>query len=385
MIKILFLESETAAYNGEFAKSRELTRRAADSAERTNENETAAEYLGHSAVREALVGNMDAAKQDAKTSILRSDSRQGNAYSAIALALAGDSAQAARLSDDLRKNFPADTIVQYDDLPMIRAATALDSGDASRAVEALKEAEPYELGQTNYSFTFALYPVYLRGRAYLAAKQGTAAEVEFQKILDHYGVVGNQPIGALAHLGLARSYTLQGDIPKARAAYSTFLSLWKNADPDVPLLKAAKAEFAKLGVVVCVLVLHISICVCDPITGKPEVIPLRRESASTSVFSTRRTSWNGQGSVYTPKFLSDLKVRPCCGLRVWYRSCSEHGGAASESQSKFFMCLSRRTIGGVPCREDLWFYVSMMNGMALKVARCCWKKLGAGSWSLPAA
>ena len=244
--QILFLESETAAYNGEFAKSRELTRRAADSAERTNENETAAEYLGHSAVREALVGNMDAAKQDAKTSILRSDSRQGNAYSAIALALAGDSAQAARLSDDLRKNFPADTIVQYDDLPMIRAATALHSGDASRAVEALAEAEPYELGQTNYSFTFALYPVYLRGQAYLAAKQGAAAQAEFQKILDHYSVVGNQPIGALARLGLARSYTLQGDIPKARGAYSDFLSLWKNADPDVPLLKQTKVEFAKL-------------------------------------------------------------------------------------------------------------------------------------------
>ena len=244
--QILFLESETAAYNGEFAKSRELTRRAADSAQRTNENETAAEYLGHSAVREALVGNMDAAKQDAKASMLRSDSRQGNAFSAIALALAGDSAQAARLSDDLRKNFPADTIVQYDDLPMIRAATALHSGDASRAVEALAEAEPYELGQTNYSFTFALYPVYLRGQAYLAAKQGVAAQVEFQKILDHYSVVGNQPIGALARLGLARSYTLQGDIPRARAAYSDFLSLWKNADPDVPLLKQATVEFAKL-------------------------------------------------------------------------------------------------------------------------------------------
>jgi serine/threonine protein kinase len=244
--QILFLESETAAYDGEFAKSRELTRRAADSAERTNESETAAEYLGHSAVREALVGNMDAAKQDAKTSILRSDSRQGNAYSAIALALAGDSAQAARLSDDIRRNFPADTIVQYDDLPMIRAAAALHSVDASRAVEALAEAEPYELGQTNYSFTFGLYPVYLRGEAYLEAKQGAAAEVEFKKILDHYGAVGNQPIGALARLGLARSYTLQGDILKARAAYSDFLSLWKNADPDVPVLKAAKAEFAKL-------------------------------------------------------------------------------------------------------------------------------------------
>jgi eukaryotic-like serine/threonine-protein kinase len=244
--QILFLESETAAYNGEFSKSRELTRRAADAAERTNEKETAAEYLGHSAVREALVGNMDAAKQDAKAAMMRSNSRQGNAFSAIALALAGDSAQAARLSDDLRKKFPADTIVQSDYLPMIRAAAALRSGDASRAVEALATSEPYELGQTNTSFTFALYPVYLRGEAYLTAKQGAAAQGEFQKILDHYGAVGNQPIGALAHLGLARSYTLQANIPKARATYSNFLSLWKNADPDIPLLKEAKAEFAKL-------------------------------------------------------------------------------------------------------------------------------------------
>jgi serine/threonine protein kinase len=244
--QILFLESETAAYNGEFAKSRELAHRAADTAERTNEKETAAEYLGHSAVREALVGNMDAAKQDAKAAMLRSDSRQGNAFSAIALALAGDSAQAARLSDDLRKKFPADTIVQSDYLPMIRAAAALRSGDAPRAIEALAAAEPYELGQTNTSFTFALYPVYLRGQAYLAAKQGAAAQVEFQKILDHYSVIGNQPIGALAHLGLARSYTLQGNVLKARAAYSDFLSLWKNADPDLTLLKEMKVEFAQL-------------------------------------------------------------------------------------------------------------------------------------------
>lgn len=244
--QILFLQSETAAYNGQFAKSRELARRAADSAERTNEKETAAEYLGHSSVREALMDNMEAAKQDAKAAMLRSDSKQANAFSAIALALAGDSAQAARLSDDLRQNFPEDTLVQYDYLPMIRAAAALHTGDASRAVDALAEAEPYELGQTNYSFTFGLYPIYLRGEAYLAAKQGVPAQAEFQKILDHYGAVGNQPIGALAHLGLARSYTLQGEIPRARAAYSDFLSQWKNADPDVPLLKEAKAEFAKL-------------------------------------------------------------------------------------------------------------------------------------------
>jgi eukaryotic-like serine/threonine-protein kinase len=162
------------------------------------------------------------------------------------LALAGDTAQAARLSDDLRKKFPVDTIVHSDYLPMIRAAIALRSGNASPAIEALATAEPYEFGQTNTSFTFAVYPVYMRGKAYLAAKQGASAQVEFQKILDHSGAVGNQPIGALAYLGLARSYALQGNISKARASYSDFLSQWRNADPDVPLLKEAKAESAKL-------------------------------------------------------------------------------------------------------------------------------------------
>jgi Tfp pilus assembly protein PilF len=244
--QMFFLESETAAYNGEFAKSRDLTHRAADSAQRVNEKEAAAEYLGHASVREALMGNMDWAKQDAKAAMMLADSRQGNAFSAIALALAGDSAQAARLSDDLRKKFPADTLVQSDYLPMIRAATALHSGDAGRAVEALAAAEPYELAHTNTSFTFALYPVYLRGVAYLAERQGTPAAREFQKILDHAGVVGNEPIGALAHLGLGRAYAISGDAAKAKTAYADFFAIWKNADPDLAIFKQAKAEYAKL-------------------------------------------------------------------------------------------------------------------------------------------
>jgi tetratricopeptide (TPR) repeat protein len=244
--QILFLESETAANSGEFSKSRELSRRAADSAQRAGEEETAAEYLGHTSVREALVGNLDWAKQDAKAAMMMANSRQGNAFSALALALAGDSAQAARLSDDLRKNFPADTIVQYDYLPMIRAATALRGGNAARAVEALAEAQPYELGHTNTSLTFALYPVYLRGTAYLAEKQGAPAAREFQKIVDHAGVVGNEPIGALARLGLGRAYALSGVTAKAKTAYQDFFGLWKDADPDLPILKQAKAEYATL-------------------------------------------------------------------------------------------------------------------------------------------
>jgi len=244
--QILFLESETAAYGGEFAKSRELTRRAADSAQRADEKETAAEYQAHAAIREALAGNMASAKQQAQAALALANGRRVAGFSAIALALAGDSGQAAQLAADLGKRFPADTIVQYDYLPMIHAAIALQSSEPSKAVNALAAASPYELGHTNSAFTFALYPVYLRGEAYLAAKQGAAAAAEFQKILDHPGVVANEPIGALAHLGLGRAYALSGDTVKAKTAYQDFFALWKNADPDIPILKQAKAEYAKL-------------------------------------------------------------------------------------------------------------------------------------------
>jgi eukaryotic-like serine/threonine-protein kinase len=244
--QILFLESETAAYNGEFAKSRELTRGAADSAQRASQKEAAAEYQSHSAVREALAGEMPSAKQDTQTALALAAGRQAEGFSAIALGLAGDSAQAERLAADLDKRFSEDTIVKFDYLPMIQAAIALHSGDGKRALDALAASAPYELGETNPSFTFALYPVYLRGEAYLATKQGAAAANEFQKILDHAGVVANEPLAALAHLGLGRAYTLAGDNAKAKAAYQDFLTLWKDADPDIPILIAAKSEHAKL-------------------------------------------------------------------------------------------------------------------------------------------
>jgi tetratricopeptide (TPR) repeat protein len=244
--QILLLESETAAYYGEFAKSRELTRRAADSAQRANQKEAAAEYKSHSAVREALAGDMPSARQDAQAALALAAGRQVEGFSAVALGLAGDSAQAERLVADLGKRFSEDTIVKFNYLPMIRAATALHSGDGKRAIEALSASAPYELGETNSSFTFALYPVYLRGEAYLAAKQGPAAGNEFQKILDHAGLVGNEPLAALAHLGLGRAFALAGDSAKSKAAYQDFFALWKDADPDVPILKQGKAEYAKL-------------------------------------------------------------------------------------------------------------------------------------------
>jgi tetratricopeptide (TPR) repeat protein len=244
--QMFFLESETAAYGGEFAKSRDLTRRASDSAQRANEKETAAEYQAHAAVREALAGSVDFAKQDAQSALALASGRQVEPMSALALGLAGDPAQAERLAADLAKRFPEDTVVQSNYLPMIRAAIALRNHDGEHAIDALAASVPYELGQTNTSLTFALYPVYLRGEAYLAARQGASAATEFQKILDHPGVVGNEPIGALAHLGLGRAYALQGDTAKARAAYEDFLALWKDADPDVPILGQAKAEWAQL-------------------------------------------------------------------------------------------------------------------------------------------
>ncbi len=244
--QMLFLESETAAYAGEFARSRELTHQAADSAQRADEKEPAAEYQAHASIREALAGNMAVAKQEAQAALALAHGKHVEAFSAIALGLAGDSAQASQLAGDLGKRFAQDTIVQFDYLPMIHAAIALRSGDSGRAVEALAPSAPYELGHTNSVFTFALYPVYLRGEAYLAAQKGAAAAGEFQKILDHPGVVGNEPIGALAHLGLGRAYALAADSAKAKTAYQDFFALWKTADPDVPILKQAKSEYAKL-------------------------------------------------------------------------------------------------------------------------------------------
>ena len=233
-------ESQTAGYAGQFAKKRELLRRAVDSASRADEKETAAGYQADAAIHEAMSGNAAFAKQQAQAALALSNGRDVQGYSAIALALAGDSAQATRLGDDLAKRFPEDTLVLSEYLPMIHGAAALESGNAAKAVEALAAATPYEL-----SVLFPAYPAYIRGVAYLKLGQGSAA-AEFRKILDHPGVVQNDPLGALAHLGLARAYALSGDTTKARTAYQDFLALWKDADPDIPILKDAKAEYAKL-------------------------------------------------------------------------------------------------------------------------------------------
>jgi tetratricopeptide (TPR) repeat protein len=160
---------------------------------------------------------------------------------ALALALSNNRQQVPRLSDDLAKRFPGDTIARFCYLPMIHAAIALDAGQDSKAIDALEPATRYELAPQA-----SLYPSYLRGIAYLAWHQGAPAAAEFQKILDHCGIVLNAPISALAHVQLGRAYALQGDTGKAKTAYQDFLALWKDADPDIPVLKQAKAEYAKL-------------------------------------------------------------------------------------------------------------------------------------------
>jgi len=236
---MLYVESKTAAFAGQFAKARELTRRAVESAQRADKKETAADYEAGAAVWEALAGNTALPKQQVQTALALPKGKDVEAISAIALGWAVDSVQAKRLADDLSQRFPEDTVVQFNYLPTIHAAVALRSGDPGRALDALVAASPYELGSN-------LYPIYVRGAAYLAGRQGTAAAAEFQKIIDHPGIVQNDPIGALAHLQLGRAYAMAGDTAKAKASYQEFLTLWKNADSDIPILKQAKAEYAKL-------------------------------------------------------------------------------------------------------------------------------------------
>src|SRR5439155_17498726 len=233
---MLNLRSDTAAYSGHFAEAREITHRASDSAERADEKETAASYVASAAIREALAGNARQAAQLGLTALASSNGKDVQAMAAIALGLGGDAGRARRAADDLARRFPEDTLVRLEYLPMIRAAVSLGAGSAGAAT-ALQDLAPttvYESGNTNGSGTlnFYLYPVYLRGIAYVAAGQGPAAVTEFQKILSRPSVVSNEIIGALAHLGIARAYSLSGDPSKARTAYQDFLALWKDADPD---------------------------------------------------------------------------------------------------------------------------------------------------------
>jgi hypothetical protein len=239
----LLAEANTAAYDGLFSKARELTRRAVETARRTDGDEEAAVFESVGALREALAGNQALGKQQARAALVLANGRDVRTLAAVAFGVAGDSVQAGRIADELASEFPEDTIVQFVYLPTIRAA-GLPVGAASsdRVIKTLAPARQYELG----SQALPLYSAYLGGEAYLAGHQGSAAAAEFQKIIDHSGLVTNNLIGALARVGLGRAYVIQGNKVKADAAYQDFLTLWKAADPDIPILKEAKAEYAKL-------------------------------------------------------------------------------------------------------------------------------------------
>ena len=254
---MLYLEAGTAAYSGKLAAAREFSRQAATSADRAGEKELEADCEAAAGLWEALYGNAQEARQHVATTLAKSNGRDAQYVGALALAVIGDSARAQALAEDLQKRFPDDTVVRFNYLPTLHAQLFLSAADhspdrshenAAKAIQALAVALPYELGvPANGTFWINLYPIYIRGQAFLASHQGTQAVAEFQKILDWRGVVGNEPIGALAHLGLARSYALTGDTAKSRAAYNTFLTLWKDADPSAPILQQANTEWAKLS------------------------------------------------------------------------------------------------------------------------------------------
>jgi eukaryotic-like serine/threonine-protein kinase len=185
-------------------------------------------------------GNREQGRADIDAAIKLAPNRNVQEMAALALARAGDTAAAEKLADELDTSFPLDTLVQRYWLPTIRAAVALQRKDSNRAVELLQTSNDIELGDPR------LLPIYLRGEAYLMLHDGNRAAAEFQKYIDHRGVVRNVPYGSLGRLGLARTYAMQGDITKARVAYQDLLTLWKDADPDLPILQQARAEYAKL-------------------------------------------------------------------------------------------------------------------------------------------
>jgi serine/threonine protein kinase/tetratricopeptide (TPR) repeat protein len=242
-------EAAVAAYFGHLRSARELSKRAVESAQRAGQKETAAYTYAVSSTREALFGNVTEGRRQANSAKSLAAGQDSDYGAALAFAYSGDNERARELGDSLGKKFPESTGVQFSYLPTLRAKIAINRGNPSQALDILESAAAYELGSPSSSGIFTLgdmYPVYARGEAYLAANQPVQAATEFQKILDHRGIVLYDPIGVLARIGIARAYVMQRDAAKAKAAYKDFLTLWKDADPDIPILKQAKAEYAKL-------------------------------------------------------------------------------------------------------------------------------------------
>ena len=241
-------KSDVEAYYGRLRSAREYSRRATDSALHSNEKETAAQWMLSAAIREAEFGNSDRARRTAASALALSTNHDSEILAALTFARAGDLPQADKLANSLAADYPLDTLVTSYWLPVIRAAIEIGGKKPSRALEVVEAATPYELASPDAwpGLGGPLYPIYLRGEARLMSRQGSESAGEFQKLLDHRGLLRACPLGPLARLALARAYVLQGDSAKAHATYQDFLSLWKDADVDIPVLIAAKAEYAKL-------------------------------------------------------------------------------------------------------------------------------------------
>ena len=237
------------AYTGHLQEARRWSRRASDLARQAGHRERAALFETRAALWEAFFGNAPLAKRMAKDALALAENREVRYGAALALAMSSDASQAQSLANDLERDFPEDTSVRFFYLPSVRASLALNHGDPSKAIEFLQIAAPYDLGMprsATFAYFGALYPAYLRGQAYLAAHQGAEAAREFQKIVDHRGITVGDAFGELAHLGLARAYAVSGETANARKKYQDFLTLWKDADSEIPILKQAQAEYAKL-------------------------------------------------------------------------------------------------------------------------------------------
>jgi tetratricopeptide (TPR) repeat protein len=242
--QMLSNHADTQAYFGRLEKARDLARRASDSAVRSDAKETGAQWLAFQALREAELGNVAAARQAVARALALAPGRDVKVLAALALARTGETSQSRTILEALQKSEPTNTYLKVYWFPVIEGSIAMAQQAPDRAIVALEPALPYELGSPPPGTT--MYPAYLRGLAYLAQKNGPAAAAEFQKFPDHPGIVQNFLLGSLAHLQLARAYVMAGATAKAKSAYQDFFVLWKDADHDIPILKEAKAEYAKL-------------------------------------------------------------------------------------------------------------------------------------------
>ena len=243
-----YTEASVQAYSGHWQEAKARIRQAMNLSQQAHQTERAAMFQVGGAVRAAFFGNYQEARENARAALALSRSRDVEYGTAVALALSGDDAGSQALASDLEKQFPEDTCAKFTYLPVDGALLALNRHDPSSAIEQLRTASPYDLAIpcSGFGYFGNLYAPYVRGLALLSAHRHAEAAKEFQKILDHPGIVFTDPVRALARLQLARALTLDGDKTKARAAYQEFLAVWKQADPDIPLLKQAKEEYLKL-------------------------------------------------------------------------------------------------------------------------------------------